>query len=315
MMPWFRVPTNIVRQPRTIRLARELNMPLRMAYGMVMELWSWAIEFSEDGTVDEFVSMADADTDEFRGSVEADALIEHGFLEKVEDGALKLVDWDFLTNANEKERQRQYYVNKKQQKVSEDSTEIQQNSTDFQQNLTKFNALDRDRDRDREKEKDKDKGKVPPKAEPAPVPFSEIMEKFNDICTSLPKVQKLTEARKTAIRRRWENDAKKDISWFVRLFEKVRESDFLSGRNGRSWRADFDWILEPRNVTRILEGNYDQDRQEQQPTPAPATWTTAATPNGNADHNSDQAERDETRRLLARNKRYEFLAKAGGVQL
>ena len=44
----------------------------------------------------------------------------------------------------------------------------------------------------------------------------------------------------------------------IEVIDKTAESDFLSGRkkDGRSWHATFDWIIEPSNFTKILEGNY-----------------------------------------------------------
>jgi hypothetical protein len=40
------------------------------------------------------------------------------------------------------------------------------------------------------------------------------------------------------------------------FFRRVEASDFLAGRR-TDWRADFDWILEPKHLTKILEGVYD----------------------------------------------------------
>ena len=49
---------------------------------------------------------------------------------------------------------------------------------------------------------------------------------------------------------------------FTAFFEKVENSDFLTGRNNR-WsyngtkKAGFDWLLRPENVEKILSGRYD----------------------------------------------------------
>ena len=76
-----------------------------------------------------------------------------------------------------------------------------------------------------------------------------IVELFNQICVSLPKVKKLSETRKRTL-----NNAECD-SW-EELFKKVEASDFLTGRDGK-WQASFDWVIQPRNIIKILEGNYD----------------------------------------------------------
>lgn len=90
---------------------------------------------------------------------------------------------------------------------------------------------------------------------PAPLDYKSIVETFNSTCRSLPKVRNITEQRKKAIKR----TAKQieEAGGFPALFEKVEASDFLSGRNGGWTGCGFDWILKPANLTKILEGNYD----------------------------------------------------------
>ena len=31
----------------------------------------------------------------------------------------------------------------------------------------------------------------------------------------------------------------------------------MKGENDRNWRADFDWIMKPTNMCKVLEGKYD----------------------------------------------------------
>lgn len=81
----------------------------------------------------------------------------------------------------------------------------------------------------------------------------EVANLFNEICISLPKVLKLTDARKQSIR----NASKIIDDDFKGLFTKVEQSDFLTGKNG-AWRgACFDWCLKKANLIKIMEGNYD----------------------------------------------------------
>ena len=65
---------------------------------------------------------------------------------------------------------------------------------------------------------------------------------------SIPKIQKLTDARKKLVSARLKNpeDLKK-------VFEKISNSDFLL--NGSF--VSFDWIFKQQNFLKILEGNYD----------------------------------------------------------
>ena len=47
---------------------------------------------------------------------------------------------------------------------------------------------------------------------------------------------------------------------YERIFAKIRGSPFLRGERGRS-PCTFDWINNPTNALKILEGNYDEVRQ------------------------------------------------------
>ena len=40
-----------------------------------------------------------------------------------------------------------------------------------------------------------------------------------------------------------------------RLFAFIEASDFLAGRS-KDWTANFDWVLKPKNLTKIIEGQY-----------------------------------------------------------
>ena len=86
-------------------------------------------------------------------------------------------------------------------------------------------------------------------------PFDAIVSLYNEICTSLPKVQKLTDKRKKTIRARWKST--QDLGVFRTLFEKAQASDFLSGRSGRWTGCNFDWLLKESNMVKVLEGCYD----------------------------------------------------------
>ena len=85
--------------------------------------------------------------------------------------------------------------------------------------------------------------------------YQAVVEAFNTICRSLPKVRDITEPRKKAIR--WCVKQVEEAGGFRALFERVEASDFLTGRNGNWSGCGFDWIWKPANLTKILEGNYD----------------------------------------------------------
>lgn len=99
-----------------------------------------------------------------------------------------------------------------------------------------------------------------------PTPYKEIVDLFNGICKSLPKVTNpdtwKNPSRKNRIRALWKQEPK--LSTWQELFEKVEESDFLTGRSGKWAGANFDWILKPNNLQKIIEGNYDNRKDFQE---------------------------------------------------
>lgn len=84
--------------------------------------------------------------------------------------------------------------------------------------------------------------------------YQAVIALFHCICVSLPRVQKLTETRKKRIKATF---TQLPDSSFEKFFKRVESSDFLTGRSGIWNGCCFDWILKPSNLTKIIEGNYD----------------------------------------------------------
>lgn len=84
--------------------------------------------------------------------------------------------------------------------------------------------------------------------------YSHVIELYHEHCPSLPKIVKLTDVRKRAIRARLKTYTEDDL---VMAFDKAEASDFLKKGSGTWNGASFDWIMNPRNIVKILEGNYD----------------------------------------------------------
>jgi hypothetical protein len=94
--------------------------------------------------------------------------------------------------------------------------------------------------------------------------YSDIVDRFNSTCNGLSKVIKITDKRKKAIELRLKEYDQEAI---YKAFDMVSDNKFLNGENKRGWKADFDWIINPNNFVKILEGNYKN--QEQQITEKP----------------------------------------------
>lgn len=98
----------------------------------------------------------------------------------------------------------------------------------------------------------------PESGKPDPCPHQAIVDLYNKKLPELPGVRDITERRKTALRARWRSHERfQDLSWWANYFELVSESDFLMGRlPGKTWRADFDFLIKPDKFQKIIELGY-----------------------------------------------------------
>ncbi len=74
-----------------------------------------------------------------------------------------------------------------------------------------------------------------------------------------PKVRALTPTRERQLRARCLEAAEHQRpEWWTKFFQDAARSDFLTGRtaNERKWVPDFDFFLQPKSFTRVLEGFY-----------------------------------------------------------
>ncbi len=90
------------------------------------------------------------------------------------------------------------------------------------------------------------------------IEYQLIADMYNDTCVSYPKLTKLSDRRKKAIKARFNQGY--SVQDFKRLFEMAEGSSFLKGGNNRNWSANFDWLVADENMAKVLDGNY-QDRQ------------------------------------------------------
>lgn len=84
--------------------------------------------------------------------------------------------------------------------------------------------------------------------------LKQFMDYFNNgfAGTLIPKITKLTERRKTALRNIFKEYGPEAVR---EALHKVYASDFLMGR-ATEWHATFDWIFKKTNFQKILEDNY-----------------------------------------------------------
>jgi uncharacterized protein YdaU (DUF1376 family) len=86
------------------------------------------------------------------------------------------------------------------------------------------------------------------------IDYGVILENYHLYCDKLSKVIKLSDQRKKHIAGRFKDF---DFDTITIVLQKVGKSDFLNGMNDRLWKADIDWIFNPTNFIKIMEGKYD----------------------------------------------------------
>lgn len=95
------------------------------------------------------------------------------------------------------------------------------------------------------------------------VDYQQIADMYNATCVSFPRLTKLSEKRKKALKARLNMYTVDD---FQRLFEMAEGSSFLKGKNSRNWTATFDWLITDANMAKVLDGNYADGSSPRQQT-------------------------------------------------
>lgn len=90
-----------------------------------------------------------------------------------------------------------------------------------------------------------------------PVNYDSVVSMYNTLLPMLPPVRQLNPSRKTAIRQR-HHEHRKEVDFWQNYFIRVSRSLTLTGRKpGFDWKPNFDWLVKPANMIKVLEGNYD----------------------------------------------------------
>lgn len=89
-----------------------------------------------------------------------------------------------------------------------------------------------------------------------PCPHQKIVEIYHQKLPMLSIVQNLSDELKKRLRARWRDDPERqNLEWWEWYFENVCKSDFLTGKT-TDWAAGFYWLTGPKNMTKVLNGEY-----------------------------------------------------------
>ena len=286
-MAWIESHQETGRHPKTKKLARLLGVSRPAAVGHLHYLWWWALDFAQDGVLDRYDGDDIAEAMEWEGDSKTllDALIETGYIDETDHG-LMIHDWGEyagkLMERREKDRARKRASAEKLKasreiRRSSDGTDAESaeglpdsvvtvpNRT--QPNRTVPNSTVQD---STEPNRTEQTGEDPEELEAPAVeaaPYKCIVDIYHEICVSYSRLRTISDNRKRAIAARWKEYGY-DLNTFHELFSKAEASSFLKGKNDRNWSADFDWLMNSKNMAKVLEGKY-VDKEPQQPPRTP----------------------------------------------
>ena len=92
-------------------------------------------------------------------------------------------------------------------------------------------------------------------------PYRKILDLWAEMLPNLPQPVKLTPARRTQIRARWEDELPDLDSW-RECFGYIRASPFLMGKidpppGRKRFQATLEWVTKLDNLCKLYEGKYD----------------------------------------------------------
>ena len=89
-----------------------------------------------------------------------------------------------------------------------------------------------------------------------PLTVEDIFEGWNTFAAKygLPVAEKLTAERRRAARQRLKQYP--ELSSWQKALRHIRETPFLRGENDRGWQANFDFFLQAKSFTKLVEGAY-----------------------------------------------------------
>jgi len=91
--------------------------------------------------------------------------------------------------------------------------------------------------------------------------YEKVMDLYIKTCPKLPKPGKLTDTRKTSIKKLL---AMYTFEQIEAAFKIINDSEFCTGDNDRGWKADFDFCINSNKVTFALEGKYKNNFNNKQ---------------------------------------------------
>ena len=160
------------------------------------------------------------------------------------NSVITLLRWDLYQQDNQQDNQ---------QPTSDQPTDNQQITTNKNvnnsKNVNKTHELFGDQDSEKAKQ----------------VPYKSIKDEYNKILFDRPKIEIMSDTRKTKLKSIWNmEDNFQNLEFWSGLFTYIRDSDFLMGKTQNYPGCNFDFILQQSSFIKIYEGFYHQETNQGQ---------------------------------------------------
>lgn len=98
-----------------------------------------------------------------------------------------------------------------------------------------------------------------------PCPQQAIIALYHETLPELRQVREWNDTRQKLLAKRWrESPDRQSLEWWGKYFAYVRKSRFLmgqtTGRDGRPFDCDLEWLVRPTNFAKVIEGKYEDAR-------------------------------------------------------
>lgn len=290
MAGWVKWEKDIETDPRFVRMVRKLRdtchaaaLPqaaiVTLASGALLRFWSYAdTHIRMDDTLD----LGLADIDDLVGVPGFAASLPEDWLRVIDDTTVELPGYQEHNGVEAKKRD----LNQKRQERHRSRAH---NARVTQQRDACVNTALPDQTRPDQKRPDQEEPPLPPtggrdatkgngsdlfagdaggpKRTPQTWPrqfHDQVIAAYHDALPELPAVRDWPDRRKRKLDARIAERVKAgksadQVEYWQGVFRKVSASDFLCGRKqGTEWRCPgLEWLLEPKNFTKLIEGAYD----------------------------------------------------------
>ena len=195
---------------------------------------------------------------------------QFGMIEIIDD-TITIPNWGKHQNLEQLENRRDYqreYQRKYRQKQkgiackSNSEDEGEDEDEDLRKHLRKHLRKDDVNTLDKEEEREEDKIiDVSDKSDtlsPTAADYAQIVAMWNklDGLGNIKGIKGISDKgkRRNNVRARFKEYG---IEGFREAIDKIKDSDFLQGKNKKGWTVTFDWFILPSNFPKVLEGNYN----------------------------------------------------------